>query len=186
METSGPDFEAMRVEADKWRATLRNLLPTSRESYRESHIPILQKIKDYGSVSMNRIASELERRPNFIHVRLQNLIKAGLAAREKRPGNIGPSGRASKEFFYSLVNLDEQDSSQIQSDQISPSTTQKTTQGESNPMSGKFTQQHQEREAPSVSMLPGLPEYDPKWSEETKAEWMRLYRQLLEISREMD
>ncbi|PSR18175.1 hypothetical protein C8255_08880 [filamentous cyanobacterium CCP3] len=187
------DFVNRSTEQEGWLEVLKAAFPSSSEAFLLSHIPILSMVDNQRYATMNTVAEALSLKPNYVHLRLKNLVKAGLAHREKKISGTGPSGRVTREFFYSLINVSP--SAAIAGLKARQSHKAESPEaGDVDLMAPEFRQQDQtakvSKSTPSkeygqktidLTLLPGLPEYNESWSDEIKAEWFKTYQRLLDI-----
>lgn len=187
------NFVDRSTKQEGWLEVLKAAFPSSSEAFLLSHIPILSAVDTQRSATMNAVAEELSLRPNYVHLRLKNLVKAGLAHREKRISGTGPSGRVTREFFYSLINVSP--SAAIAGLKARQSHKAELPEaGDVDLMAPEFRQPGQaakvsestpgkeySQKATDLTLLPGLPEYNESWSDEIKAEWFKTYQRLLDV-----
>lgn len=168
-------------------ALLTRTLELLRSSAREKHFEVLSLVAQDVS-SMSALTNLTGDRPQSIHARLAKLTFWKLLGREKRDVGRG------LEFHYFLVSqITIEDLKRFALEHGFPfPDANLLTQSQSDPQRQEVTMLSQSSSSPSDSanakipthekLLDHLPKFDPSWSDEIKADWIKAYRQIAELA----
>ncbi len=175
-----------RVISDDPYMVLTGAFEQLRLTAREDHF-ILMALVGQGVTTMNTLASLTGSKNQSTHTRLTKLIEYNLLGREKRDSGSGleyhyflDSGITKEHlsqfalengFLFPSVNPQIKPEAQYQEVEMSSQQSSSVSDSANKPPIREKLLEH----------LPSLPSFDPTWSDEVKADWLKAYRQITEL-----
>lgn len=186
--------------SDSSKKGLIEILHTVRKPTWSKYLEILLMSTSPQGTTMNEISLKLGERPQTIHPLLKRMLERKALRREKdgKEYHYYLAADISKEEIEAQIEAINNGGSLDRATQLDLSDDEDLEQSRPNENKSETKQMTNIQEALSkndrapsgqdlgsredrLSKLPGLPEFDPAWSEERKNKWFAIYEKLIEL-----